>query len=79
MKEWTSKDAFDEIREATYRWMMGYHEQRPDDSLDDLMPLGYLSENAHHPIFNCLPDGEADAGTSGSGRPFNRVRHDKPL
>jgi putative transposase len=41
----------DEVREATYWWMMEYNEQRPHDSLDDLTPAEYLSKNAGNSIF----------------------------
>jgi putative transposase len=40
-----------EVREATYRWMIEYNEQRPHDSLDDLTPAEYLSKNARNSIF----------------------------
>ena len=36
----------DEVREATYWWMIEYNEQRPHDSLGDLTPVEYLSKNA---------------------------------
>lgn len=38
----------DEVREATYWWMIEYNEQRPHDSLDDLTPAEYLSKNAQN-------------------------------
>ena len=40
----------DEVREATYWWMIQYNEQRPHDSLDDLTPAEYLSKNAGNSI-----------------------------
>lgn len=40
----------DEVREATYWWMMEYNEQRPHDSLDDLTPAEYFSKNASNSI-----------------------------
>jgi putative transposase len=40
----------DEVREATYWWMIQYNEQRPHDSLDDLTPVEYLSKNAENYI-----------------------------
>jgi len=38
-----------EVREATYWWMIEYNEQRPHDSLDDMTPVEYLSKNAGTP------------------------------
>ena len=35
-----------EVREATYWWMIEYNEQRPHDFLDDMTPVEYLSKNA---------------------------------
>lgn len=41
----------DEVREATYWWMIEYNEQRPHDSLDDLTPAECLSKNTGNSIF----------------------------
>ena len=34
-------DTLNEVREATWEWMMEYNEERPHDSLGDLTPLEY--------------------------------------
>ena len=36
----------DEVREATYWWMIGYNEEPPHDSLEDHTPAEYMSNNA---------------------------------
>ena len=41
----------DEIREATYWWMIEYNEQRPHDSLDDMTPVEYFSKDAGNSIY----------------------------
>jgi putative transposase len=40
----------DEVREASYWWMIQYNEQRLHDSLDDLTPMEYFSKNAGNSI-----------------------------
>ena len=40
----------EEVREATYWWMIEYNEQRPHDSLDDLTPAECLSKNGGNSI-----------------------------
>jgi len=37
--------SLDEVREATYWWMIKYNEQRPHDFLDDMTPAECLSKN----------------------------------
>ena len=32
-----------EVRDITYWWMIGYNEERPHDSLDDLTPAEYIA------------------------------------
>ena len=36
----------EEVREATYWFMVDYNEQRPHDSLGDLTPSEYMAQNA---------------------------------
>ncbi|APG26667.1 transposase [Syntrophotalea acetylenivorans] len=40
-----------EVQETTYWWKIEYNKQRPHDSLGDLTPAEYLSQNAENSIF----------------------------
>lgn len=43
--------SLEEVREATYWWMIEYNEQRPHDSLGDLTPAECLSKNTGNSIY----------------------------
>lgn len=44
-------NSLDEVREATYWWMIGYNEQRPHDSLNDLTPAEYMTKRIENSTF----------------------------
>jgi len=41
----------DDVREATWRWMIQYNEERPHDSLGDLTPAEYRQQAAGNSTF----------------------------
>lgn len=47
--------SLDEVREATYWWMIEYNEERPHDSLGDLTPLEARQNYARNSTYNLSP------------------------
>jgi putative transposase len=43
--------SLDDVREATYEWMMEYNEERPHDSLADLTPMEARQQAAGNSTF----------------------------
>ena len=41
----------DDVREAAWRWMIQYNEERPHDSLGDLTPAEYRQQSAENSTF----------------------------
>lgn len=47
--------SLDDVREATYWWMIEYNEERPHDSLGDMTPLEARQNYARNSTFNVSP------------------------
>ena len=43
--------SLDDVREATYWWMMEYNEERPHDALDDLTPVEARLQSVRNSTF----------------------------
>lgn len=44
-------NSLEEVREITYWWMIGYNEERPHDSLEDMTPVEYMQRKPENSNF----------------------------